>query len=731
MLGRSRFAVRSVTWLGAVWLGAGGACSAGIASGEGARVSVASPVAGQPVATEPGGPVSERIGEGIVRFNRDADAAKAALPSFAMISNRPSLGPAPAGFAVRPVFSTGAAGKQSVMITIEPGTSLYGTGEVFGPLLRTGKTVTCWNTDAYGYGEKNPSLYQSHPWVLAVRADGTAYGVLADTSWRCEIDLTSGIRFTAEGPAFTVIVIDRASPQQVMTGLSELVGTIPMPPRWAIGYHQCRYSYEPESRVREIAKGFRDRRIPCDVIWLDIDYMEEYRVFTFDGTRFPDPKKLNADLHEQDFHTIWMIDPGVQAKAGYSLFDSGTAGDHWVQTPAGEAYKGEVWPGYCVFPDYTRTETRQWWAGLYGDFMAQGIDGVWNDMNEPAVFNVASKTMPEDNIHRGGMTLPGGVVTSGPHARFHNVYGMLMASATREGIAAAKPEKRPFVLTRAGFIGSHRYAATWTGDNSAEWDDLEASIPMVLNLGLSGQPFSGPDIGGFNGNGDDKLFARWMGIGSLLPFARGHTGKGNINKEPWAFGPAVEETCRMALQRRYRLLPYLYTAFHEASVNGLPVARPLFFADPKDPALRSEDDAFLLGGDLMVVGRVTPLRDRAVALPTNGWLPVSIVEGDAQDADLPAMYIRRGSLVPIGPIVESTAGTSTGAYTLLVAFDDAGKATGTLYEDAGEGLEYQTGQYVLTKFEATKTDQGIKLNIVSSEGKMARPPWKFTFREVR
>lgn len=716
MLVRSQLAVRFVASLWAVWLGSG---------------CVLSAVTPSAVIAHTDEPVSERIADGTVRFNRDAGAAKAALPSFALIANPPALGPAPAGFSVHPVFSTTAAGKQSVTIATEPGTSLYGTGEVFGPLLRTGKTVTCWNTDAYAYGEKNPSLYQSHPWVLAVRADGTAFGVLADTSWRCEIDLTSGIRFTADGPAFTVIVIDRASPQHVVTGLAELIGTIPMPPKWAIGYHQCRYSYEPESRVREIAAGFRSRHIPCDVIWLDIDYMEEYRVFTFDKTRFPDPKKLNADLHEQNFHTIWMIDPGVQAKAGFPLFDSGTAGNHWVQTPAGEPYKGEVWPGYCVFPDYTRPETRQWWAGLYKDFMAQGIDGVWNDMNEPAVFNVASKTMPEDNVHRGGITLPGGVVTPGPQARFHNVYGMLMASATREGIVAAKPDKRPFVLTRAGFIGSQRYAATWTGDNSAEWDDLEASIPMVLNLGLSGQPFCGPDIGGFNGNGDEKLFARWMGIGSLLPFARGHTGKNNINKEPWAFGPEVEKTCRIALQRRYRLLPYLYTAFHEASMSGLPVARPLFFADPKDPALRSEDDAFLLGGDLMVVGRVTPLRDRAVALPQEGWLPVSIVEGDTDDADLPEIRIRRGSLVPIGPVVESTAGKPTGEYTLLVAFDDAGKASGTLYEDAGEGLEYQSGQYLLTKFEATKTDQGIKLNMISSEGKMTRPAWKFTFREIK
>lgn len=683
--------------------------------------------------------VGERIGEGIVRFSRDAAAAEAALPSFALVVKPPSLGPAPAGFPVQPVFTTTVEGKQSVAISIDPGTSLYGTGEVFGPLLRNGKTTVCWNTDAYGYGEKNPSLYQSHPWVLAVRENGTAFGVLADTTWRCEIDLSNGIRFTADGPAFPVIVIDRDSPQHVITGLAGLIGTIPMPPKWAIGYHQCRYSYEPESRVREIAAGFRERHVPCDVIWMDIDYMEEYRVFTFDRSRFPDPKKLNSDLHEQGFHTIWMIDPGVRAKPGYSVYDSGTAGDNWVQARDGKPYKGEVWPGWCVFPDYTRPQTQQWWAGLYKDFMAQGVDGVWNDMNEPAVFNVASKTMPEDNIHRGGMMLPGGTVSPGPHVQFHNVYGMLMASATRDGIMAANPGKRPFVLTRAGYIGSQRYAATWTGDNSAQWTDLEASIPMVLSLGLSGQPFCGPDIGGFNGNGDGKLFARWMGIGSLLPFSRGHTGKGNINKEPWAFGPEVEKTCKMALERRYRLLPYLYTVFHEASVTGLPVARPLFFADPKDPALRSEDDAFLLGGDLMVIGKVTPLRDRALSLPRDRWLSVSLVDGDSANPDLPELRVRPGAIVPIGPIIESTALRSRAPMTLIVAIG-AGTtaAAGAVYEDTGDGLGYQTGDYLLSRYDARFEKRNVIVRLVGTEGKMSRPKrrlivqvvWMSEFGEV-
>jgi alpha-glucosidase len=486
-----------------------------------------------------------------------------------------------------------------------------------------------------------------------------------------------------------------------------------MPPRWALGYHQCRYSYNPEARVREIAQEFRDRDIPCDVIWLDIDYMDEYRVFTFDKRQFPDPRRLNSDLQAQGFRTIWMIDPGIKAEPGFSVYDSGTAGDHWVKTARGEVYKGEVWPGQCVFPDYTRAETRQWWAGLYKDFLATGIDGVWNDMNEPAIFNVASKTMPEDNVHRGGEGL-----AVGPHSRFHNVYGMLMARATREGVMAVNPDRRPFVLTRAGYLGSQRYAATWTGDNSAGWDDLEASIPMILNLGLSGQPLCGPDIGGFNGNGDGAMFARWMGIGALFPFARGHTGKGNINKEPWAFDAAVEKTCRLALQRRYRLMPYLYALFHEAWTTGMPVMRPVFFADPKDPALRSEDDVFLLGGDVLVVPKVTPMRDRVPSLPRGVWTRFDVVDG--QDPDLPDLLLRAGAIIPAGPVMEFTGEKPLDPLTLYVCLDENGRAEGLLYEDAGDGWGYEKGEFLVTRYVAQRENGGVRVSIAGEEGKMAR-----------
>ncbi|GAB4383137.1 MAG: glycoside hydrolase family 31 protein [Phycisphaerales bacterium] len=663
------------------------------------------------------------MGRGVARFYADEAARTKELPSLALVRPLEREGPLDADFPVRVEF--GRDGERwTASIEIDEGTTLYGTGEVAGPLRRNGRVTECWNTDAYGYKDDTPSLYTSQPWVLAVRADGTAFGVLADTTYRCEIDLRDGIVFRAEGPEQPVIVINRDSPQAVLEALASLTGTIALPPKWAIGYHQCRYSYDPDARVREVAEEFRRRDIPADVIWMDIDYMDGYRCFTFDPEDFPDPKALNAWLHDQGFHSVWMIDPGIKLESGYFVYDQGTQRDVWTKTADGQTYRGEVWPGMCVFPDYTNAGVRQWWAGLYQGFMAMGIDGVWNDMNEPAVFNVPTKTMPEDNWHRADDDLGG----PAPHARYHNVYGMLMVKATREGVMKANPDRRPFVLSRANYLGGHRYAATWTGDNSANWYHLDVSVPMTLNLSLSGQPFCGPDIGGFAGNGDGELFARWIGFGALLPFSRGHTAKGNIDKEPWAFGPEVEATARRALERRYRLIPYLYTLFADASRTGLPIVRPTFFADPTDQALRSEDDSFLLGGDLLVVTQMQPARDRVVAMPRPvqgvAWrrFDFESFDGgrDSKDPDQPKLFARPGSIIPTGPVMEFVDEKPLDPLMLIVCLDADGKATGRLYEDAGDGWEYLDGQYLETTYEAVREGSDVVVRIVREEGHMPR-----------
>jgi alpha-glucosidase len=693
------------------------------------------------------------VGDRVARFAQPETPDE---PSLALLEQPTPAGPVPASFKARPEFAH--IGRWSMArLRIEPGTSLYGTGESAGPLLRNGRVTTCWNSDIPGYTDRSRSLYQSHPWVLAVRADGSAFGVLADTTRRCTIDLRDGIVFRVTGPTPRVYVIERDHPRDVVMALAELTGKMPMPPRWALGYHQCRYSYEPDARVRQIADKFRKKRIPCDVIWLDIDYMDGFRCFTFDKDKFPNPAGLNEHLHEQGFKTVWMIDPGIKVDPDDAVYETGREGDHFVRDGRGGEFHGRVWPGPCAFPDFTRAETRQWWAGLYEDWLKVGIDGVWNDMNEPAVFDQPDKLMPKTCRHRADDDLGG----PDAHGRYHNVYGMLMSRATREGIARARPEKRPFVLTRATYIGGQRYAATWTGDNASDGDHLRWSIPMVLNLGLSGQPFSGPDIGGFMGDATPELFARWMGIGSLLPFARGHTYKGSRNHEPWSFGSDTEEACRIALDRRYRLLPYLYTLFHESATTGLPVARPVFFADPANAALRGVDDAFLLGDDLLIRAEIEPGegcrspmpgggdkeeggwvelvieslpmltedasidagatggKPKFVARPSIWWIPPPPPPPDPPP--LPGVWIRRGSIVAIGPAIVHTDEKPLDPLVLVVCLDGSGRAQGELYEDAGDGFGYERGEYLLTRYTAERVGQSVTVSVADESGRMARP----------
>lgn len=651
-------------------------------------------------------------GEGVALFV-PAGLEPTRLPYSPALVGTPSIRSAlPAGWRTAPAFSSDGQ-RWRATIEIAADDDLYGGGEVTGPLRRNGTAIELWNTDNYTYEMAGGRrLYQSHPWILGVRRDGSAYGAIFDSTWKAGLTCEGKIVFTSEGPAFPVLAIEKDSPSAVLRALADLTGRMPLPPRWALGYQQCRWSYHPDGRVREIADEFRKRKIPCDVIWMDIDYMDGFRVFTFEKKGFPDPAALNAYLHARGFKSVWMIDPGVKLDPGYKVYDDGCANDVWVKTAAGKDYVGDVWPGACKFPDFTRPQTRTWWAGLYRDFVATGVDGVWNDMNEPAIFNVPSKAMPEDNLHRGGDEIPGG-----PHLRYRNIYGLLMVRATREGIAAARPDKRPFVLTRASFLGGQRYAATWTGDNVSSEAHMKLSVPMTLTLGLSGQPFAGPDLGGFAEKATPQLWSQWVGTGVFFPFCRGHAVKDSNDKEPWAFGEKVERTARLALERRYRLLPYLYTLFREASVDGLPVMRPVFLADPADPALRAEEGAFLLGGDLLVV----PPWAKNPRLPKGGWREISLVPGDREDPDQARLHLRAGAILPLGRVVQNTTEDSLAPLTLLVCLDENGRATGRLYEDDGDGFGYQRGEFRLTTYEAEVRDGRVQVRVARSEGRWPVP----------
>ena len=667
------------------------------------------------------------ITSGVARFS-PADVACEEIPgSLALLEPMPPTGRVPEGWRTRPALSSEGETYRASIAVLE-GTTLYGTGEIAGPLERSGFVTETWGEQPYRenpppglsaleYDDSTPRLFQSHPWVLAVRADGSSFGALADTTHRTEIDLRNGIRFSAKTP-FPVLIIEGDTPQAVLIKLGELTGTLELPPLWALGYQQARWSYVPDTRVKEIADEFRARSIPCDVLWIDIDYMDEFRIFTFDSEMFPDPPDLNDYLHRIGFKSVWILDPGVQQQPGYFVYDEGLQGDHFLREPDGEIFTGRSWPmGFSVWPDYTNPETRAWWQGYIPGFLDNGIDGIWLDLNEPSLIFPFGSSPPEDLLHVGGDDLP-----PDTHARYHNAYGMLMSEATHEAMKLARPERRPFLLSRSNYIGGQRYAAMWTGDNSASCDHLYWSVTMTLNMGLSGQPFAGPDIGGFFGTPTPDLYAHWIGVGALFPFSRTHTVRLSTDQEPWSFGPEVEAIAKAAIERRYRMLPYIYTLFRESSLNGLPVWRPVFFADPSDTALRTEDHAFLLGADVLVVPVLTETDPHEFHLPGGIWREMSLVgEDPAATPSLPVLKLRGGAILPVGRIVQNTTEALLEPLTLLVSLDAEGRAEGILYEDDGDGYGYTQGDYLLTTYVAEQTGNAVVVRVDAEEGNRERP----------
>lgn len=599
-------------------------------------------------------------------------------------------------------------GNSAVSFDID-GADLYGLGESEGGLRRNFDRIFFWNTDnPSGMLRRGRQMYQSHPWILGVRKDGSAFGIIADNTWRSHVSTKGRIYFVSKGPAFRVVVIEKDSPEEVVKTLAKLTGKMELPPLWALGYHQCRYSYYPQERVAALADTIRARKIPCDVIWMDIHYMDQFKIFTFHPERFSDPKALNRYLHKNKFKSVYMIDPGVKVEEGYSVFDQGREGDYFVKDETGRDFAGKVWPGDCHFPDFTMPETRRWWSGLYKDFMAQGVDGVWNDMNEPSIFVTFGGTMPPTNIHRGGDDIP-----EGSHLRYHNVYGYYMVKASHDGILAANPDKRPFVLSRANFLGGQRYAAMWTGDNYSDYASMKASVPMCLNMGLSGQPISGPDIGGFMRNCTPDLLRHWTASGVYFPFVRNHSCEGTAQQEPWAFDTKTEDICRRAIERRYRLLPYYYTLFDEASRTGLPVMRPVFWADFKDTDLRREQQAFLVGNDLLVI----PRWSESPALPEGKW-ELFDLENGMDDGYQSYLALRPGAAIPVIDVIQSTEDYSTKRLSIIVNPDEDGEAEGTLYDDAGEGLGYHNGKFARYEFKAETDDGKLTLTMEKVDGKL-------------
>lgn len=595
----------------------------------------------------------------------------------------------------------------------------FGLGDKSGPLDHRNLAFTLWNTDAFGWQESTDPLYKAIPFVLAMRS-GRAYGIFLDNTYRSSFDfgkdLPDAYSFGADGGELNYYFFYGPDPKRVVHDFTQLVGRTPLPPLFALGYQQCRYSYFPEARVREIASEFRKRKIPADVIYLDIDYQQNNRPFTVDRERFPTFEKMISDLKAEEFKVIAITDLHLAKLPGYKPYDQGMKNDYFVKNADGSVYVGQVWPGESVFPDFTRSEVREWWGSLYTDFMGVGIRGFWNDMNEPAIFGRDDKTMPLETVHsvEGRKT---------DHREIHNVFGMENARATYEGMLRRNPKMRPFVLTRAAYAGTQRYAATWTGDNTSTWNHMRISIPQLLNLGISGYAFVGDDIGGFNGNPTPELLTRWMELGAFNPIYRNHAIKGSRDREPWVDGPQHETIRRRYIELRYQLLPYIYTAMEETSRTGLPLMRPLFLDFPEQEDLQTIDKEFMFGPDLLIAPRVEEFVGKYdVRLPAGVWYDFwtgQQVQGTTQFVD-PALdtlpvYVRGGAILPEQPVVQSTDEAPQGPLRILVYPGPA--CHGSLYQDDGNTLAYTQGEFLRMQFTCKKEPGSTTVNVSTTAQK--------------
>ena len=608
----------------------------------------------------------------------------------------------------------------------------FGLGDKSGPLDHRGQSYCFWNSDPPLWQESTDPMYKSIPFLLAMR-NGSAYGIYLDNTYRSFFDLckrqADRISFGAESGPIDYYFFYGPTPKNVLESFTGLVGRMPLPPMFSLGYQQSRGSYAPESAVKDVAAQLRERKIPCDVIYLDGDYKQDARPFTVDQVKFPDFPGLLKDLSSKGFKTVISMDPYIAKVPGDKKFEEGASKGYFLKKPDGNIFLGKVWAGECAFADFSRPEVRRWWGGLHSDFVRDGVRGIWDDMNEPALFGTPERTLPLNTVHGSGKDLR-------EHRELHNVFALENTHATYDGLRSLQPNLRPFVLTRSGFAGGQRYAATWTGDNTSSWNHMRISVPQLLNLGLSGFCFAGSDIGGFNGfsgGPSPELLTRWMQLGAFNPLFRNHSDGVTRKREPWVDGPGHEGIRRKYIEERYRLLPYIYTCMEEASRTGAPLMRPLFLEFPKDKSVETNSEQYMFGPDILVAPKLWEIAGPyPVLLPTGEWfefqngkshMSSESLNVNPELADLP-LFVRAGAILPRQPLVQHTGEKPDGPLELRVYQGKNKTGSGRLYLDDGESMNYlktDRQDYLKLDFRSEMIDDKLEIKVGPSNGGYA--PW--------
>lgn len=585
---------------------------------------------------------------------------------------------------------------------------VYGLGEKSGFLNKNGANISNWNTDVFAPHNKDTvELYQSIPFALIHEPGKVSTGLFFDNSYRTTFDMQrykDRMTIRAEGGTANAYIILGDDIKDTVSRYTLITGTTPLPPKWSLGYHQSRYSYTSQEEVTRIADTFLQYNIPLDCIFLDIHYMDGYRVFTFNEDRFPQAKELIHDLKKRGIDVVPIVDPGVKQDVQYSIYQEGMKNGYFSKYMNGDIYLGEVWPGQSAFPDFFQRSVQKWWGHLHQFYTEKGVRGIWNDMNEPSVFN-ESKTMDINVMHdKDGQLIS--------HKEGHNLYGLYMSKATFEGLQKLLPNTRPFSLTRAGYAGVQRYSTVWTGDNRSHWEHLEMSLPMIMNLGISGVAFCGADIGGFSSDTTPELLIRWTQAGAFSPYFRNHSVQDSIYQEPWAFGEDTMASVRKYIELRYRFLPYIYTLFYEAEQIGTPIVRPLVMEYPEDKETVECSDQFMVGSQVMIAPMLRPGQSyRAVYFPAgvwyDWWTEEKIKGGQYQlvsaDIDTLPIFVKEGTVLPLGTSVKNTKDMQH--IELAAFYSDKEEMAGTLYEDDTISYEYRKGNYRISNITITKNGE--------------------------
>ncbi|MDM0605295.1 glycoside hydrolase family 31 protein [Clostridium perfringens] len=588
----------------------------------------------------------------------------------------------------------------------------YGLGEKGGDLNKKGCYTENFNTDDPETDDDSITYYKTIPFYVALKEEAT-YGIFFDNSFRSYFDMGKEmgdrIFFGAIGGQIQYYFIPGENIKEVVKNYTALTGRMEMPPLWSLGYQQCRFSYFSQEEVRELVKTFEEKDIPLDVVYLDIDYMDGFRVMTFKTPNFDDAAGLISDLKEKGIRTITIIDPGVKVDEEYDVFKRGKEGNHFTKKLDGEMFIGAVWPGDSAFPDFSNNDCREWWKSELKKFISEhGMDGIWNDMNEPCVFNNDHKTMLETCLHNSD----NGVIE---HKEFHNRYGFEMSRCSKEAQEELHPNERGFSMTRATYAGGQRYSSVWTGDNMSLWSQMRMSISMNANLGISGFSFVGNDVSGFGLDSSEELFIRWMEMGPFIPIFRNHSNMYTRRQEPWAFGPRAEKIAKKSIELRYELLPYIYDLYYISHKEGLPIFRPMIMEYEKDMNLLNMREQFMLGENMIVAPVLYEgERSKTVYLPKGIWFNYFTMEKlqGGKWYKLPCeldeilVFVKEGAIIPTYNKKFRNV-KERPKNILLKVFGE--NAKGFHYNDDGHTMEYLEGKYTYMDIKVVDGKEELKL----------------------